>query len=79
MTVAEAIKYLKKYPKDAEIYLCKDYEQCDEDGNLTDLYRLNGICHQVVIIDEGMDWKDVTEVLLEFENKVAKYEINKDY
>lgn len=79
MTVAEAIKYLKKYPKDAEIYLCKDYEQCDEDGNLTDLYRLNGICHQVVIIDEGMDWKDVTEVLLEFENKVAKYEINKNY
>lgn len=79
MTVAEAIKYLKKYPKDAEIYLCKDYEQCDEDGNLTDLYRLDGICHQVVVIDEGMDWKDVTEVLLEFDNKVAHYEINKDF
>lgn len=79
MTVAEAIKYLKKYPKDAEIYLCKDYELCDEDGNLTDLYRLNGISHQVVIIDEGMDWKDVTEVLLEFENKRAHWEVNKDY
>lgn len=77
MTVAEAIKYLKKYPKDAEIYLCKDYEECDEEGNLIDLYRLNGISHQVVIIDEGMDWKDVTEVLVEFDNKRAHYEVIK--
>lgn len=79
MTVAEAIKELKKYPKDAEIYLCKDYEQCDEDGYLTDLYRLNGICHQVVTIDEGMDWRNVTEVLVEFENERAHGEINKNY
>lgn len=79
MTVAEAIKQLKRYPKDAEIYLCKDYELCDEDGNLTDLYRLNGISHQVVIIDEGLDWKDVTEVLLEFDNMRAQCEIIKNY
>ncbi len=77
MTVAEAIKYLKKYPKDAEIYLCKDYEECDEEGNLIDLYRLNGISHQVIIIDQGMDFKDVTEVLMEFENKRAHYEVIK--
>lgn len=77
MTVAEAIKELKKYPKNAEIYICKDYEQCDEDGILTDLYRLSFITHQVVIIDEGMDWKDVTEVLVEFENKRAHYEVIK--
>lgn len=75
MTVAEAIKGLKKYPKDAEIYLVKDYGECDEDGYLIDLYRLNGISHQEVIIDEGMDWKDVTEVLVEFDNKRAQYEI----
>lgn len=78
MTVAEAIKALKKYPKDAEIYMCKDYEQCDEAGNLTDLYRLNYICHQVVIIDEGLDWKDETEVLLEFDNQRAQCEIIKN-
>ena len=79
MTVAEAIKQLKKYPKDAEIYLCKDYELCDEEGILIDLYRLNYISHQLVIIDEGLDWKDVTEVLMEFDNKRAQCEINKDY
>lgn len=78
MTVAEAIKELKKYPKNAEIYICKDYEECDEEGNLIDLYRLNGISHQVVIIDEGMDWKDVTEVLVEFDSQRAHYEIIKD-
>lgn len=79
MTVAEAIKGLKKFPKDAEIYLCKDYEECDEEGYLTDLYRLNGISYQFIIIDEGMDFKEVTEVLLEFENKRAHWEVNKDY
>lgn len=79
MTVAEAIKQLKKYPKGAENYLCKDYELCDEDGNLIDLYRLNGISHQVVNIDEGLDWKDVTEVLIEFDNKRAQCEIIKNY
>ena len=79
MTVAEAIKGLKKFPKDAEIYLCKDYELCDEECNLIDLYRLNGISHQVIIIDEGMDFKDVTEVLMEFDNKRAHWEVNKNY
>jgi len=79
MTVAEAIKGLKKFPKDAEIYLCKDYELCDEEGYLNDLYRLNGISHQFIIIDEGMDFKEVTEVLMEFENKRAHWEVNKDY
>ena len=79
MTVAEAIKALKKLPKDAEIYLCKDYELCDEEGILIDLYRLNYISHQLVIIDEGMDWKDVTEVLMEFDNKRAHWEVNKNY
>jgi len=79
MTVAEAIKELKKFPKDAEIYLCKDYELCDEEGILIDLYRLNYISHQFVIIDEGMDWKEVTEVLMEFDNKRAHWEVNKNY
>lgn len=78
MTVAEAIKYLKKYPKNAEIYICKDYDQCDEDGHLTDLYRLSFITHQEVFIDKGIDWKDETEVLLEFDSQRAQYEIIKN-
>ena len=77
MTVAEAIKGLKKFPKDAEIYLFKDYELCDEEGHLIDLYRLNGISYQEMFIDEGLDWKHVTEVLIEFDNKRAHYEVIK--
>lgn len=71
MTVAEAIKELQQYPKDAEIYLCKDWEQLDEDNNLTDLYPLIGISEQVVIVDDGMDFVDIHEVIVEFDNEKA--------
>ena len=43
MKVSEAIDLLKKYPKDCEIYLCKDWEQLDDNGNLCDLYRLQDV------------------------------------
>lgn len=36
MIVQELIKQLKKLPKDAEVYLCKDWDQVEE-GILTDL------------------------------------------
>ena len=44
MKVSEAIDILKRYPKDCEIYLCKDWEDTDENGNLTNLYRLHITC-----------------------------------
>ena len=78
MTVAEALKELKKLPKDAEIYLVKDWEQeCDEQGCFTILYRLRGITHQVVTFDDGMDWHDETEVLLDCEEEPAQPKIDK--
>lgn len=48
MKVSEAIDILKRYPKDCEIYLCKDWEQLDENGklicpNLIYLYRLQDV------------------------------------
>ncbi len=71
MKVSDAIKLLKQYPKDAEIFMVKDWEDM-EDGCLNDLYRLIDIIGQVRVVDDGMDWKDETEVLLEFDNEKAK-------
>lgn len=78
MTVRELYNWCKAYrDKDAEVYLVKDWEQVDEQGCLTDLYRLGGICDQVVVEDTGMDFKDVHEVILEFETEQATYSINR--
>ena len=79
MTVAEVIKELKKYPKNAEVYLIKDWEQeCDEQGCFTTLYRVRDITHQVVTYDDGMDWHDETEVLFDFEDEPAMPSISKE-
>ena len=51
--------------KDAEVYLVRDWEKCDEFGNLTDLVPLNDITTQSVTIDDGLDFEDITEVLLD--------------
>ena len=47
MKVSELLKELKKMPKDAEVYLCKDWDELDEENCLIDLYRLNDVCEQV--------------------------------
>jgi len=70
MTVAEAIKELRRLPQDAEIFMVKDWDDV-EDGTLNDLYRLIGVSEQVRIVDDGMDWADETEIILEFENERA--------
>lgn len=70
MTVAEVIKELMKLPKDAEIFMVKDWDDV-EDGCLNDLYRLIGVSEQVRVVEDGMDWKDETEIILEFENERA--------
>ena len=78
MTVRELYNWCKAYrDKDAEVYLVKDWEQFDEQGCVTDLYRLIGICDQVFVDDTGMDFKDTREVLLEFEEERATYFINR--
>lgn len=67
MTVKELYDWCKtQKDKNAEVYMCKDYEQIDEDGNLTDLYRLKGISTQTRILDMGFDWEEETDVILEF-------------
>ncbi|MBR5640441.1 MAG: hypothetical protein IKW83_12090 [Muribaculaceae bacterium] len=79
MTVEQAIKELKKLPKKAEIFLVKDWEDFDEEGYLKDLYRLKFITHQMVVVEKGMEFEDITEVLMEFEETLAGPIIEKDY
>lgn len=71
MKVSELIKELRKLPKDAEVYLCKDFDELDDDNNLVDLYRLNDVCSQVIILDDGLDFIDIHEVILCFDDKRA--------
>ena len=66
------MRELRKLPKDAEIYLVKDWTQeCDEQGCFKQLYRLRDITHQVVTVEDGMEWEDITEVLLDVEEDAA--------
>ena len=72
MTVRELYNWCKACRhKDPEVYLCKDWEEGSEDGCLTDLYKLNDICTQTSVIDDGLDFVDVHEVILSFDEVKA--------
>ena len=79
MTVRELYNWCKaQRNKDAEVFMCKDWEQVDEDGYLTDLYRLNDITTQTHYVETGMDFMEIHEVILEFESQPATARINND-
>ena len=65
MTIKEFIKALKQYPQDAEVYVGGDWEKYDEFGNISDLKPVYDVSSQNIVIDTGMDFEDVTEVLIE--------------
>ena len=65
MKVKDFIKELKRYPQDAELYVVGDWEKYDEFGNLSDLKAVYDLSSQNVVIETGMDFEDVTEVLIE--------------
>lgn len=75
MTVRELYNWCKacRY-KDAKVYFVKDWEQVDEDGILTDLYELDDVCMQTVILDAGLGFVDVHEALLSFKERRAGQE-----
>lgn len=64
MTAGELIKALRGYPKDAEVYIVDNWEAVDEDGLLTELREVNEISAQHKVIDMGLDFEDITEILL---------------
>ena len=49
MTVKDLYNWCKACRhKEAEVYLVKDWEEVDEDGNLNDLYRLRDIINETM-------------------------------
>lgn len=68
MTVEELKRELSRYPKDAKVFLVKDWDAI-EDGVLTDLTELTGVSSQIEVVDNGLDFEDLHEVLLEFEEQ----------
>jgi len=67
MTVKELINELKTLPENVNVYLVGDWGQTDENGYLTDLKKVIGVSHQIVAIDDGLDFHDESEILLETE------------
>lgn len=68
MTVKELKRELSQYPNDAKVYFVKDWDAV-EDGVLTDLAELTGVSSQTEVADNGLDFEDLHEVLLEFEER----------
>ena len=56
---------LKGLPADAEVYVVRNWESVDEWGNLTDIAEVRDVHTQTVTVDEGLDFQDYTEVLIE--------------
>lgn len=68
MTVKELIKELKKCDQDAQVFMVADWYKVS-DGKQIDIYPLRDICTQVDVIENGMDWIDERQVLLDFEEE----------
>lgn len=68
MKVKELVKELKRYDQNADVVLVKDWEDV-EDGILVDRYLLNSVTSQTIIEDQGLEFIDIQEVILEFENE----------
>ncbi len=65
MTVKELRKALSGLPSDAEVYVVRDWVAESEWDNLDDLAEVADVHTQTVAVDDGMDFRDVTEVLIE--------------
>ena len=72
MTVRDLYNWCKaQRNKDAEVYVCKDWEQIDEQGDLTDLYRVKFVFMQHRVIDAGLDFEEEHECILEVDENRA--------
>lgn len=66
MTVKELKKYLDQFASDTPVMFVKDWGICGEDGILTELedFDETHISSQGFVVDVGMDFEDVTQVLI---------------
>ena len=66
MNVGELKKALRGYKDSCEVFLVKDWEACNENGELTELASLRSVTDQRVVVDMGLDFVDEHQILLEF-------------
>ena len=71
MKVEELIKRLRRFPKDAEVFILPDELECDDEGYNTDLHRISEVVHQELYIETNTDFVKVTEVMVKFEENRA--------
>lgn len=66
MTNKELQRILKQYPANAEVYLVKDWETCNEDGMLTNIAELDecNVGVQTQVVDMGLEFMDIPQVLI---------------
>lgn len=67
MTVKELKRILGQYPDDAQVFWVNNWEQCDDEGHITDIEEFDETTHlgsQTVVYDMGLDWVDETQVLI---------------
>lgn len=67
MTVGELKKALKGFDDDDVVYMVKDWSATNERGELTELAELSAVLDQFIVEDEGLDFVDYRQVLLDFE------------
>lgn len=67
MNVGELKKALKGFKDSDEVFFVRDWEACNENRELTELSALRDVTSQRVVVDMGLDFEDIHQVLLDFE------------
>lgn len=73
MTVKQLIDRLRRYPKDAQVFILPDELECDEDGYNIDLHRISEVVHQDTYVETNGDFIKITEVMVKFEEERAYF------
>ena len=71
MNVEELIKRLRRFPKNAEVYILPDELECDDEGYNTDLHHISEVVHQEIYVETNTDFAKITEVMVKFEPERA--------
>ncbi len=71
MKVEELIKRLRRFPKDAEVFILPDELECDDEGYFADLHRISEVVDQEMYVETNTDFIKVTEVMVKFEESRA--------
>ena len=78
MKVEELIKRLRRFPKNAEVFIVVDELECDEEGYFADLHRISEVVDQEMYVETNTDFIKVTEVMVKFEESRAYSRTGRD-